>query len=91
MSTEQTVPQSPAGANRGGQWFTIFLAVACLVLAVEVVFLVTKTRRLEGEVTQLRTAMQPKTVEVGDTFEPLTLIGEDGEETSLEFGQGQNR
>ena len=89
MSTEPTVPQSPAEASRGGQWFTIFLAVACLALAVEVVFLVSKTRRLEGEIARLSAAMQLGTVEVGDAFEPLTLIGEDGEETSLELGQGQ--
>ena len=89
MFTEQTVPQSEAEASRGGQWFTIFLAVACLALAVEVILLVSKTRRLEGELSRLNAAVQPKTVEVGDAFEPLTLIGEDGEETSLEFGQGQ--
>ena len=89
MSTEDEVAQPGTEAGRGGHWFTIFLAVACLALAVEVMLLVRKTRRLEGEIARLSAAMQPGTVEVGDAFEPLTLIGEDGEEVSLRFGHRQ--
>ena len=89
MTTEDAVAQPGAEAGRGGQWFTIFLAVACLALAVEVTLLVIKTRRLEGEIARLSAAMQPKTVEVGEAFEPLTLVGEDGKEKLLEFGEGQ--
>lgn len=89
MSTEETVPPAEVDTGRGGRWFTIFLAVACLILAVEVVLLVRKTRRLETELARAFAAMRPSTVEVGEEFEPLTLVNEAGEERSLQFGEGQ--
>ena len=89
--SRETAPPSQPPAGRGARVFTIFLTVACLALAVEVLLLVQKNRRLREALAQANAARRPANIAVGEAFDELPLIDESGEETVVEFGEGQPR
>lgn len=77
----------PSSRNLG---FTIFLALVCAALSVEVVLLVRKTRRLEEQLLA-RPTLGPPTIQPGEVFGPFTLLDESGVDTLVEFEEGEPR
>jgi hypothetical protein len=89
MTTEIAAPETQAGATKGGRLFTGFLVLACLGLAVETLLLVRENRQLKERVANLSTTAQPPTIQAGAVFEDLSLRDEAGDESRIEFGEGQ--
>jgi peroxiredoxin len=75
--------------GRSGALLTIVLAIVCAAMAVEIVLLVQKTRRLEARVAQLSATPKPPSIKPGDAFEPFDLQTESGEQVTVGFGEGQ--
>lgn len=66
-------------------YFSIFLMIACIALAVLVVLLARENRNLKAELNQL--ALQGNDLAVGDMVDPPTLVDDTGQEFILEFGK----
>lgn len=78
--------------DRAGQrtwWYTAFLLIASIGLALEVALLVWKNRELEQQLQRALVALRAEEITPGTVFEPFTLVDETGWETLLEFGAGQ--
>lgn len=86
MQSENKSEPGQAVAAKSGA-FTIFLAVLCTGMAVEVVLLVRKTKDLERQLVQAKTVAP--LIQPGASFEPFTVVDEFGENTLIEFGDDQ--
>jgi hypothetical protein len=88
-------PMTPRGARRNGQagktdLFTVFLVLACVVLAVLVVLLARQNMKLKEEIgTITGTVPVEDALKPGDSLEAMTLLDEGGEKVELDFG-GEN-
>ncbi|TVQ29866.1 MAG: hypothetical protein EA376_14565 [Phycisphaeraceae bacterium] len=85
--TDTAAVESTRGAGAGGSgggasrfnFFTIFLVIACGVLAVQVFFLASENRRLKAELGAMPAQRDPGLdLKPGDTLGALTLIDEQG-------------
>jgi thiol-disulfide isomerase/thioredoxin len=86
MSTEA----KPAAAEETGRPrrdpFMLFLVVACIALAVLVIFLARQNRQLKASLASLAASQVPAdALKAGDRVEPFALLGEAGRKDRLEF------
>ncbi|MBZ5638958.1 MAG: hypothetical protein LAO51_09420 [Acidobacteriia bacterium] len=86
MSTEAK-PATPEEAGRPPRRdpFTLFLVVACIALAVLVLFLARQNRQLKTTMSSLaETHLPADALKTGDTVEPFVLLGVAGRKDRLE-------
>ena len=79
---------SPSRSRRAGRAFTAFLAVACAVLAVQVVLLSLQNRELARRLdapAEVAAAERRARLEVGEVLQPFRLRADDGSVGELRF------
>ena len=86
MKNHDKSESGQAVARKGGA-FTIFLAVLCAALSVEVVLLVRKTNNLQQQLARAKT--EAPAIQPGAAFEPFTVVDEFGATALIEFGEDQ--
>jgi hypothetical protein len=87
MSTdEKPTPAEPAAGPPRRDPFTMFLVVACIVLAVLVIVLARQNWKLKASFATLAKSQIPAdALKTGDTVEPFTLLGDDARKERLLF------
>lgn len=69
MAADPIIDPTPAKGEKG-RWFTIFLGLICIGLAVEVLLLVRKNQQLTEELTRIVSERTLQTVQPGDLIVP---------------------
>jgi len=92
---EQTTPQETVRPDgpQGRGFFTFFVVIVCVGLAVEVVLLVRTNRKLRTQLAEVTSLVEqpPPEIQPGERFELPALVSEDGDEVTVEFGDDQPR
>jgi thiol-disulfide isomerase/thioredoxin len=81
----------PASRPGGEKAFTLFLVLACLVLAVLVVLLARENRSLKAELVAASREAPAEALQPGDRLGSLTLVNEEGATKALDFDGGGDR
>ena len=68
MAADPIVDPTPAKAEKG-RWFTVFLGLICMGLAVEVLLLARKNRQLCEELARAVSERTPQMVQPGDLID----------------------
>lgn len=69
MAADPIIDPTPAKAEKG-RWFTMFLGLICIGLAVEVLLLVRKNQQLTEELTRIVSECTPQMSQPGNFIEP---------------------
>jgi thiol-disulfide isomerase/thioredoxin len=87
MSTDaKPTPAEEAGRPPRRDPFTMFLVVACIVLAVLVIVLARQNRQLKASFAALAASQVPAdALKTGDRVEPFAILGEGARKERLEF------
>lgn len=73
---------SPAPRDR----FSLFLGVACVVLAALTLLLAWQNRSLKAQIAAAANAVPPGALKKGDTIDPFDVVDAKGQKTRIAFG-----
>lgn len=76
------------GGAKKRDWFSIFLTLACIALAVLVVMLAKENRDLKQQMADLAKGppLPEYAIKLGDSLEPFTVMDDGGGEYTIEYG-----
>ncbi len=90
-SEEKPAPEPPAPRPKRDP-FTLFLVVACVALAVLVLFLARQNRQLKASLAEAMAGGLPADVlKAGDRVEPFDVLADSGEKSRIAFEAGGPR